>query len=486
MEQGGSVQIEMEPNNGRPQKRPSILEISASTKTRQKVDIWPPPNQHPSGFCIAPISKPRLGPEQHEHRGHNAEPSCSSNGKASDASSRITRNGESSTFQEQVDSQSEFPQVIDLTANGHGSGQSDVAYQGPIEENSPTHVETLGSNRRSSSSEPGPQSPESITSGPISAGRSTPKSKTPLNPVRPSKVERRLPAPQQQPLSLPPGSSRDSTGRTPSEEDLYFLLLHRYRKREQIEKQLAVRLRQLEIENTNLDQTAQEYRQQLEASTRSSSKQAAEIRAQKTVIDDIRNRYLKIKNYMTNLYEDQKLLKAKALSIDQGGQALQVEYDHFQHNFEQAKNTTTSSSNVINKVKTDLVELRQEIAHLECSLHDAKLELRNAGNLLAEERLRNIKYENHIAEITRKQSFTIQQGQQHLLNALKSIKERLYSLETEQVRDASPPNLPALDHCVEMLKALTEIETASPGDVTDMIHVIQGLTERYARIRKLW
>jgi hypothetical protein len=482
------MQTETEPNDGRPQKRLSILEISASTKTRQKVDIGPPPIWHPSSFCIAPISKPGLGPDQHEHCGHNAESSCSGNGKASDASSRITRNGESSIVQEQTDFQSELPQVIDLIAKGHGSGQSDVAYQGPIEENSTTHVETPGSNGRSSSSEPGPQSPESATPGRMSAGRPTPKPKTPLKPVRPSKVERRLPAPQQQPSSLPPGSSRDSTGRTPSEEDLYFLLLHRYRKREQIEKQLAARLRQLEIENINLDQTAQEYQQQLEDSTRSSSKQAAEIRAQKMVIDDIRNGYLKIKNYMTNLYEDQKLLKAKALSIDRGRQALQVEYDHFQHNFEQAKNTTTSSSNVINKVRTDLVELRQEAARLECSLHDAKLELRNAETLLGEERRRNIKYESHIAEVTRKQnnfSFTIQQGQQHLLNALKSIKAKLYSLETEQVRGASPPNLRALDQCVEMLRALTEIETASSGDVTDMIHVVQGLTERYVCSHKL-
>lgn len=286
---------------------------------------------------------------------------------------------------------------------------------------------------------------------------------------------------QQQSALLPSGSSAVSASRVPSEEDLYFLLLHRYRKREYTEKQLAARLRQVEAENTNLCEAAQGYQKQLQDSSTSSSQQAAEIRSQKMVINDLKNRYAKIKDYMTMVYNDLEALKAKAISMGQEKQALRDEHDKIYQVIEEAKNSTTSSSHTLTKLKTHLAEVRHDAAYFEQTVNKTYLKLRDEQRLLVQERQKNRKYENHIVDITRQRdrfSFTIQQEQQHVLNALKSIKEKVSGLEMGHAIAAASRNVPALDQCVELLSALVKVETASPADMTDMIQVVHALTKR--------
>jgi chromosome segregation ATPase len=278
---------------------------------------------------------------------------------------------------------------------------------------------------------------------------------------------------------VPHRASVGSTVPAPSEEDLYCLLLHRYRKRESVERNLQVRLRQLEAENMRLSDTTKEYEEKLNMSATTGTKQAARLKAQKIVIDDIKKSYSKIKDFMKGVCEDQETLRGKAAALNQERQKLQDESQGFRYIIEEAQNTTASSRNTVNKIRADFTEVRQQTAYLEISLQEAKLELHNERNLLMQEKQRNARYENHIAELTRKQSdfsSTIQREQQSLLNVLKKIDDKIGYLETK-VGNVPPPDLPALEQCVEMLRVLTKVETASPGDVADMIRVVQGLTE---------
>ncbi len=472
---------ETEPDAGPPSKGPSTPDSTRKTTFRQRVEVAPLRKQRPSDLSMAPIL--RADQDPYDDGRHSTDPAGLSDEKASDASHRVAKIAQISAGKGLVGSLTEMPGVVDLTDDNRRSGQIDVASQSMAEDNSHTQAGAPKGNGHASVSELGQQTPEDSMQGRRSVARESPMKRRPLQPVKQTKVTKRTPIQQQQPSSLPLGISGAPTGSTPSEEDLYYLLLHRYRKREQIEKRLTARLRQLERENGDLCQTAQQTQQQLEASITSGTKQADKLRAQKMAIDEIRNGYLKIKNFMTDVCEDQKILKAKTTSVEKDRQTLRDEHNYLHHSINEAQNATTSSSNTLTKVKRDLAEMRRETAHLEMSLHDARLELRNEQQRLAQEKCRNTKYQNHIVEITRTRdnfNSTVQQGQQHLLNGLKNIKDKFHNLETNQLMAPPPPNLAALDQCVEMLKALTKVETASPADVTDMIQVIQGLTERYA------
>lgn len=437
--------------------------------------------KRPGSFSVLPIS--RAGSAEHEAYEHSGEPVTLCHAEGGHVSPRIATDAEMSNPYEQPGPIYETAQVVDLTRDDRHHGQRDSAPHSTTEDDSPTNVGSPRDNGHSCSSEPGGRNPRTSAEDRRSVEKAHQTPKTPSRRLRPDRVVKNRLVPPQQPSSLPSGNSGVSTGRVPSEEDLYFLLLHRYRKREQTERQLATRLRQVETENKELAQTAQEYQQRFEASITSSSKQAAEMRAQKMVINDIKDGYLKIKEFMTNVYNDQKALKAKATSVDQDRQALRGEHDYILCAIKEANDATMSSNNSMNKIKTHVAHFRQETARLETSIHDANSKLRTEQRLLVQERSRNTNYENHIAGLTRQQqsfSFTIQQEQQHVLNALKSIRHKLSNLEADHVVAASPPNIPALDQCVEMLTTLTKLETASPADVTDMVRVVHELAERYA------
>jgi hypothetical protein len=468
------IDPELEPREAPASERPSVSEASMRMTAGLKVDLAPLPKNHFNTMNVAPVLQ--IDRDKDRAPGQSGKVDILNHEDASVAPSSLAKNGVVFGDKKQTPAR-EDPPIVDLTTNHSHGGQFDV--RGISEDDRTTQVGSPRNSGHLVSSEPGLRSP--CISLRSSTERALPGAKSVLRPLKPMKVVKTSPFPQKQPPSVHPGNSEPSTGRSPSEEDLYYLLLHRLRQREQTDKRLAARQRQLETENSKLSGEVQEYERQLSSSLASGSKQAEEIRAQTAVIHDIKNSYSKIKDFMKRLHEDREILVTKTASIDQERRMLRDEHEQIQYTIVEAKNATTSSANALDKVKTDISEFRQKTALLETSLHDVKLRLRSEQNLLAQERRKNVRYENHIAEITRKQnsfSFTIQQEQQHVLNALKGIRKQLSNLETHHVIPAEPTTLPALDQCVEMLQALTKIETAGPADVTDMIQVVHGLTER--------
>lgn len=431
------------------------------------------------GFSVLPLSLTGT-PVPHPHISIVDEASKGEE-EASISTCSIPATTKTAAYNNQNESPSGPFQVVDLTLTQHQSGQAQMIEQRTAEETSVTRIGSPEDHGRSSSSKFGTPSMETTRRGRKPAQRAAASPKTPLGPVKPSKVTKGPSILQPQASFVPSGNLAASNGRSPSEEDLYYLLLHRYRKRECTEKQLASRLRQLENENTELDLAAQECTQRLETEIAFSSEQAARIRAQQSIIDDIKNRHSKIKDFMKNVCEEQEVLNHKATLMDLQRQELRNEHDGFRLTLEDAQNITVSCSKVTNKIQTDIAELRQHAALLETSLHSKRRDLQSKESLLKQERLRNTRYEKHISDLARSHGIfdsTIRQEQQHVSSALKSIQDNLNDLKTHHAQSVQPPNIPALGQCVEMLKELVKAETASPADITDMIQVVQGLTER--------
>ena len=444
--------------------------------------------KRPGSFNIMPMSA--NASDGRAASEYTSAPIALNHAESDPTSPRAAINGEIPNVSEQSSQTNGTREVVDLTHDGRRHRQSDSLLHVPAQEERPTNTGSTRDNEHSPSNKTGGQT--FWTSGKdrrlVESVHEMPK--TPQPHLRSDRVVKNRHVPRQQPLSLPSGSSGVSAGRVPSEEDLYFLLLHRYRKREQTEKQLAARLRQAEIINAELSQTAQENQQLLKASEAASNKQAAEMEAQKMVIVNIKDGYLKIKEFMKDVYTDQEALKAKATLISQDRQTIRGEREQIRCAIQEVSDATISSNTSMNEFKSRIAEFRQEALHLETSVHDANSKLQNEHDLLVQEQVRNTKAEKHLDEITRQQktfNLALQQEQQHVLSALDSIQSNLSSLDADRpVVAALPPELPALDQCVELLTGLAKAETASPADVTDMVHVVRGLAERYAYILPLF
>ncbi|ERF74563.1 hypothetical protein EPUS_00693 [Endocarpon pusillum Z07020] len=464
--------------NRQPSKRISVPETSRRTILTDS------PELRLDVISVLPVSP--AGASLDKYRADGSEPANSGHAKVIDLSPNIATNAEPSRSSEHTSYRKETQSVVDLTDDDRLNEKRHLSSQSLCKEDSPTHIE-LSSKSRVTSSEQGRHTPRMIAGDRGTVGSPHHSPKTPSLRARHEGVEKNRTLKQQQPSLLPSNSSAVSANRVPSEEDLYFLLLHRYRKREHIEKQLAARLRQVEAENTSLCEAAREYQKQLHDLGTSRSRQAAEIRAQKMVINDIKNGYVKIKDYMKMVHNEQESLKAKAISMGQEKRALRDEHDGIHQAIEEAIDSTTSSSHAINKLKTHLLEVRHDAAYFEETANKANLKLQGEQQLLVQERQKNRKYENHIVDITRQQdrlSLVIKREQQHVLNALNSIKDKLTGLEVNHATAAVPPTLPALDQCVEMLSALIKVETASPADVTDMIQVVNALIKSFDSSKK--
>lgn len=473
-DQEGELRFDDQPRATPASTRPAPTNMLGNSMTGRRVDRAPHLGQSCAKFCIAPISP--VGP----HR-PSVGAVISNDEEASNVSQPTTVDTKTSAGSEQKESPVAACGVVDLTINDYPNEDSEPVANNRTEDDSLTDVEFPTADPGSSSTEPRRKSIERTRRSRLSAGSSPTALEKSLQPVNPGKVVKRNAAPQQPPLTLPPGTSAAPSGRSPSEEDLYYLLLHRYRKREHTEKQLATRLRQLENENTELGQAARQYQQQLQSSNTSANRQAAQIRQQNGNINNIKECYSKIKDFMKKVCDDQLSLKDKAESIDREKQTLRAEYIDLRRDLEDAKNTTATSSNAINKIKGKIAEFRHDAVLLETSLGKTKLDLQNKQSLLTQEQRRNTRFENHIAELTRKHngfSSEFREGSQRLQDILQGMSGRLGNLEKDIALPAQPPNLPAMDQCVEMLKELTKTETATPADITDMIQVVQALSER--------
>lgn len=471
--QGDLMRDNLELTNRQPSKRTSVPETS-----RRNI-LTDSPELRPDFISVLPVS--RVGAGLDKNRADDTEPANSDHAKVIDLSPKIGTNAEPSRSSEHTSYRKETQSVVDLTDDDRLNEKRHLSSQSICKEDSPTHIELSSKGRATSCSEQGRSTPRMVAGARGTVGSAHRSPKTPSLRARHEGVEKNRTIKQQQPALLHSNNSAVSANRVPSEEDLYFLLLHRYRKREHTEKQLAARLRQVEAENTNLCEAAREYQKQLHDLGTCSSRQAAEIRAQKMVIHDIQNGYAKIKDYMTIVYNDQESLKAKAISMGQEKHALRDEHDRIHQAIEEAIDSTTSSSHAINKLKTQFLEVRHDAVYLEETANKANLKLQGEQQELVQERQKSRKYENHIVDITRQQdrlSLVIKQEQQHVLNALNSIKEKLTGLEADHATAAVPPTLPALDQCVKMLSALVKVETASPAVVTDMIQAVNALTKR--------
>ena len=267
----------------------------------------------------------------------------------------------------------------------------------------------------------------------------------------------------------------------PSEEDLYFLLLHRLRQREGADKSSKARLHQLEHENAMLHDKVQGCAQRVDSLHAAADGKDAEICRQKAVINDTKRKCASIKEFMKKIRDDRDVLRTKFDLMSQQHQELQNDRHSFSQCLEAAQNSAQSSSGVIARFNGRVGDIRHETSHLSSLLRETKNRLTGEQQLLIQEKQKNAVLEAQIHSMSHKQESSIGsilQEQQHFCEIMKTLRDKVCQVQRGQ-DSVELIQGPALRHCQDMLMALCQVEVVTSADMKDVIQVVGGLRQRY-------
>jgi chromosome segregation ATPase len=285
--------------------------------------------------------------------------------------------------------------------------------------------------------------------------------------------------PLARPISGEPVSS--SRVAAPSEEDLFYLLMHRQRQRKDVESRLSARLKHLETVNTRLSQQNQNYQRQLRASCISRDRSATEAHSQKEALENFKTRFQKLKAFVNGLGHDYSALRQQADQIKISQQTLLNEKEDIRHDVKSCRTASTASEQSVNSIASGFTTLRQSIAASEQSLAEARKALEAENSLLLKEQYKNKRLETYLVQVASTQnrySAAIQNEQKAVLNQLKDISTKVSAVEKATVAELQPLVLSSLDECVRMLTRIHDAERVEPADMAKFTDKVNVLSER--------
>jgi hypothetical protein len=281
--------------------------------------------------------------------------------------------------------------------------------------------------------------------------------------------------------SGPISASRNTT---PSEEDLFYLLMHRQRQRKDIETRLLVRQKHLETVNARLSQRNQSYQHRLSASRVDRDKSAAEASVQKVALEDLKTRFQKLKTFVNGLGNDYSALRQQADQIKLSQQGLLHEKEDIFRDLQNCRTASVASERSINSIVSNVAKVRQNVAPLEQSLLETTKTLEGGRRLLSKEQQKNKRLEKYLLQVANTQnrySSAIQDEQKAVLKQLKEITMKVNAVEKATTAETQPLLLPGLDECVRMLTTLHDADRVGPADITKVADALKNLSQRLVR-----
>jgi hypothetical protein len=272
--------------------------------------------------------------------------------------------------------------------------------------------------------------------------------------------------------------SRDTL---PSEEDLFYLLMHRQRQRKDAETRVKVRQKQLETANARLGQQNENLQRQLSVACTSRDQRAAEASFQKVAMEDFKARFQKLKGFVNGLINDYGALRQQADQMRNSQQSLINEKEHLYRELQGFQIASVASERTISNIVSTVAKVRQSMGPLQQSLVDSKKTLEGESHLLSKEQEKNKRLETRLLQVATSQnrySFAIQNEQKAILSQLRDITSKIHIAERATTAEPQPLQLPGLDECVRMLTKLHDTDRVVPADIAQVTDAVRTLSQR--------
>ena len=270
-------------------------------------------------------------------------------------------------------------------------------------------------------------------------------------------------------------------GPAPSEEDLFYLLMHRQRKRKTIENDLRDKQKTLEAGNEQLYQQNRRLSRELEAARVCHDEQSAEPKTRKIAIAEFKARFSKLKDHVEEVSKQQETLADGASVMRQRAQALIVDKAALRQDLKELHTSSTSSVESLQGLSSKVSVVRACVEPLQTSLATAKQAAEAHAQQLSLEEHRNKRLETFVVQLSTTQnrySSEIQDEQKAMLEQLRRLNKKVGSVQRTTSEEHQPVQLPVLDECVKMLKDIHGAEHIGPVELSKVTEKVALLAQR--------
>ncbi|QVM07251.1 hypothetical protein D8B26_001955 [Coccidioides posadasii str. Silveira] len=289
---------------------------------------------------------------------------------------------------------------------------------------------------------------------------------------------------KQQRLRTPSRLSKD-TGKTsslpsqPSEEDLFYLLIHRLKKRDQVEAATAAlreetekKLREVNEENEALKSQLREAEDRCHAQETQNTAQRNIIERWKVKLGKVKSLVAIIGNDHEILRKDGHFLKSAQIALVRGKHQLQTDLRHL-------KCGTDHLSKAITQQRAELASMQAKFTVLEQSLALRDNRLENSEKLLEREKNRTSTLEAFIRNHSNrglKQIALLQQTQTETASNVGNLAERIKNLLTESQSTIKAELGLQLKPCLEILETLSKPESIDLAQLAQIDKALRDIS----------
>ncbi|KAK2761645.1 hypothetical protein FQN54_001473 [Arachnomyces sp. PD_36] len=279
------------------------------------------------------------------------------------------------------------------------------------------------------------------------------------------------------------GFSTEGLSSQPSEEDLFYLLIHRLRQREDSEAASAALREQMEAQIRDITQENEELQIQLGQANDKCQNQESEIGAHRGLIDRWKAKFGKLRAFITGIGNDYECLRKEGQTIKSTQSTLAGESRAINESLRHLFENTDRIEQQWSKRQDQWTQIRHDIGCLEQSLTVAQRKVDDGRQLLLQEKQRVSVLENFIRDHSlkqQKQASSILQQQAETVHKLDSLFDHIQESRDDSLRAFKSEVQPEITECLKIVKVLSDRDSMGPRDLETVHDAIHTLSTRLA------
>lgn len=191
-------------------------------------------------------------------------------------------------------------------------------------------------------------------------------------------------------------SGNPNTSAQPSEEDLFYLLIHKLKRREQVEAATAALKEEMEKKLREVNQENEALKGQLKQAETRHIEHETERVSQRNLIERWKVKFNKLRNLMVTIGNGHEILRRDGRLLKSVQTALVQGSHHLQLDVKQLSNNTSEINKGITQHNIEFASMQSEFVALRNSLILIDNKLKNSEQSLARERSRTATLEAYI------------------------------------------------------------------------------------------
>lgn len=270
---------------------------------------------------------------------------------------------------------------------------------------------------------------------------------------------------------------RPSFTSQPSEEDLFYMLIRRLKKRDEMEAEAVAIKRRMEGKMLELTRANDDLSCKLQESEIICKNQQEQLNASNSIIERWKVKFNRLRAFVTNVGNDFEVLRKE-------GQILRSTQDSLLREKEEINETLKQMSDSTDLLKTrwsqqcaTITGARLEFDNLEKSLLTATSTITENEKLLSRERNRVATLENYVKNYSdnhRKQTAELDEKQSQMITKLDVIHEQLegWNFSQSSIKGEMESGFRS---CMSLLNSLSQQQSVKPQDLDKVDSAIRDL-----------